>query len=393
MPSKPIEYKGKQYASRRALCQEYGISTPMLINRIKSGWSLEEALETPVGEKSTNGVPVVYEGIRYPSVKSLAKELDLPYSSLLHFYERRNDIQEAVECCRTFGRQELELWGKSYDSLADIAHQFGLNYYRLLSRMDQETGVETAVKEALKIEPVTFRGKEYLHFVDLCAAFQIQPANVYERLRYGLNLEEALTKPIKRMGNKTPVSYRGSNYESQIALCRAYGISVGCVREQMRTNPMDFLEAFDTFVQLKERIGWGREQMISYIPHCAVRGKIYKTVPAFLREIGIKPSLFFTYKNRSGFEDVFEALKAMQKEMRAAYLVDGEPQFSVDIRQKKYSRSRMKEIMEAKVMVPRYPMLQGLDFDTDCYDTEWIYYEILNSKLQEQEPEWELRME
>ncbi|WP_321022853.1 hypothetical protein [Enterocloster bolteae] len=52
MPSKPIEYKGKQYASRRALCQEYGISTPMLINRIKSGWSLEEALETPVGEKA-----------------------------------------------------------------------------------------------------------------------------------------------------------------------------------------------------------------------------------------------------------------------------------------------------------------------------------------------------
>ena len=73
--------------------------------------------------------------------------------------------------------------------------------------------------------------------------------------------------------------------------------------------------------------------------------------------------------------------------------MDGEPQFSVDIRQKKYSRSRMKEIMEAKVMVPRYPMLQGLDFDTECYDTERIYYEILNSKLQEQEPEWELHME
>lgn len=49
--------------------------------------------------------------------------------------------------------------------------------------------------------------------------------------------------------------------------------------------------------------------------------------------------------------------------------------------------------MEAKVMVSRYPMLQELDFDTDCYDTERIYYEILNSKLQEQEPEWELRME
>ena len=393
MPSKPIEYKGKQYASKRALCQEYGISTSMLINRMKSGWTLEEALEIQVGEKSTNGVPVVYEGIRYPSVKSLAKELELPYSSLLHFYERKNDIQEAVECCRTFGRQELELWGKRYDSLADIAHQFGLSYYRLLFRTEQGVGLEEIVKEALEKEPVTFRGKEYLHFVDLCADFQIQPANVYERLRYGFNLEEALTKPIKNIGNKIPVSYRGSNYESQIALCRAYGISVGCVREQMRTNPLSFLEVFDTFVQLKERVGWGMEQMISYIPHCTVRGKAYKTVRAFLREIEIRPSAFYTYKDRGGFEDIFEALKAMQKEMRVAYLVDGEPQFSVDIRQKKYSRSRMKEIMEAKVMVPRYPMLQGLDFDTECYDTERLYYEILNSKLQEQEPDWELSME
>ncbi|RHR56333.1 hypothetical protein DWX10_06445 [Clostridium sp. AF18-27] len=393
MPSKSIEYKGKQYASKLALCQEYGISTSMLINRMKSGWSLEEALETQVGEKSTNGVPVVFEGIRYPSVKSLAKELELPYSSLLHFYERKNDIQEAVECCRTFGRQELELWGKRYDSLADIAHQFGLSYYRLLSRTEQGVGVEEIVKEALEKEPVTFRGKEYSHFVDLCAAFQVQPANVYERLRYGLGLEEALTKPIKKMGNKTPVSYRGSNYESQIALCRVYGISVGSVREQMRTNPLSFLEVFDTFVQLKERVGWGKEQMISYIPHCAVRGKAYKTVRALLREIGIRPSAFYTYKDRGGFEDVFEALKAMQKEMRVAYLVDGEPQFSVDIRQKKYSRSRMNEIMEAKVKVPRYPTLQGLDFDAGCYDTERIYYEILNRKLQEQEPKWELHME
>ena len=53
----------------------------------------------------------------------------------------------------------------------------------------------------------------------------------------------------------------------------------------------------------------------------------------------------------------------------------------------------MNEIMEAKVKVPRYPTLQGLDFDAGCYDTERIYYEILNRKLQEQEPKWELHME
>ena len=393
MPPKPIEYKGKQYPSRRALCQEYGINSTMLINRMKGGWSLEEAVETGVGERVTNGVPVLFEGVRYPSVKSLARELELPYASLLHYYCRRGDIQVAVKCCRASNSQTLELWGKTYDSLSDIAHQFGLSYYHLLTGAEQGITLEEIVKKALEVEPIAFRGKTYGSLMDLCAEFQMQPVNVYERLRYGLSLEEALLRPLKNIGSKIPISYRGRDYESQISLCREYGISVGSVREQLRTNPLNFLQVFDTFVQLKERIGMGKERMLNYIPHCYVRGKLYKTVTELLREFDIRPTPFYTNKYKGGYENVFEALKGMQKETRSAYLVDGVPRFSVDIRKEKYSKNRMREILAAKVEVPRYPELQDFDFDTDCYDMEQIYYEILGEKLEVQKQEEALEME
>ena len=60
---------------------------------------------------------------------------------------------------------------------------------------------------------------------------------------------------------------------------------------------------------------------------------------------------------------------------------------------KKYTKRQMVEMEEFKIQVPRYPTLQTFDFDTGCCDTEQIYYEVLNSKLQEKEETMELYME
>ena len=392
MPSKPIEYKGKRYESKAALCQEYGIQPSMLQNRLKSGWSLEAAVETAPKTKVTNGAIVFYDGKRYPSVKSLARELELPYSSLQHYYARRGDIEEAVKCCRESSDQVLKLWGNVYESLSEIAHTFGLSYYHLSSRMRDGGVLEEVVKNALSLEPVMFHGRSYESFVDLCSEYQIQPSNVYGRLGLGFSLEEALTRPIKPIGNRRATSYKGVDYESRVALCRAYGLSYGMVDEQTRTNPLDFLEVFDVFVQFKERIGMPKEELLGYIPHCRMNGKLHKSILPILRDAGITSSAFYTYKYKRGYENVFEALKGMQAEKRTAYLIEGKPVFDVELR-KKYTKRQMVEMEEFKIQVPRYPTLQTFDFDTGCCDTEQIYYEVLNSKLQEKEETMELYME
>lgn len=79
---------------------------------------------------------------------------------------------------------------------------FGVSHYYLINQVREGVRLQEAVKKALETEPVLFQGKTYENFGDLCAAYRIQPANVYFRLEYGMDLKEALTRPIKGMGNK-----------------------------------------------------------------------------------------------------------------------------------------------------------------------------------------------
>ncbi|MEY8236786.1 hypothetical protein AALA36_13820 [Lachnospiraceae bacterium 66-29] len=381
MPPKPVSYKGKEYGSRKELCQEYGIDEKRVTGRLCSGWTLEEAVETALGEKVTNGIQTEYEGVQYPSLSSMAEKLDLPLSILQHAYYRTKDIGQSVEYARGYASRDMAVWGKEYQSLSQVAMVFGISHYHLVSQVREGVRLQEAVKKALETEPVQFQGKTYEHFGDLCAAYRIQPANVYFRLEYGMDLKEALTRPIKGMGNKNETVYRGKTYESQIDLCRSYGISVLCVREQLRSQPLTFLEEFDVLNQMKERLGMGKEEMLNYIPHCRIRGRNYKTMAGLLREFGITASAFYTRKCRNEDKDVFAVLKEMQKETRRAYVVDGKPMLQEELEKMGYTKYRISRLDKGEL--PKYPRLQGFDLDTGCMDGEKLYYEILNEKLQE----------
>lgn len=381
MPPKPVSYKGKEYGSRKELCQEYGIDEKRVTGRLCSGWTLEEAVETALGEKVTNGIQTEYGGVQYPSLSSMAERLDLPLSILQHAYYRTKDIGQSVEYAREYASRDMAVWGKEYQSLSQVAMVFGISHYHLVSQVREGVRLQEAVKKALETEPVQFQGKTYEHFGDLCAAYRIQPANVYFRLEYGMDLEEALTRPVKGTGKKNKVTYRGEAYESQIDLCRAYSISVLCVREQLRSQPLTFLEEFDVLNQMKERLGMGKEEMLNYIPHCRIRGRNYKTMAGLLREFGITASAFYTRKCRNEDKDVFAVLKEMQKETRRAYVVDGKPMLQEELEKMGYTKYRISRLDKGEL--PKYPRLQGFDLDTGCMDGEKLYYEILNEKLQE----------
>lgn len=382
MPSKPIQYQGKLYPPKTELCQEFGIDYNLFVQREMRGWSIEDAIKTGVGELWANRTPVEFRGILYPSVKSVADEYGLSYSRLSHFYYRNNDIDQAVQRCVESQGVSIELWGRSYYGVSDVAMKFGLKYAALVWRMRDGTGLEQAVKTMLEEEPVIFRGKQYENFVDLCAEYHIQPGNVYERLRYGLTLEDALTRGIKNTGNRRTIYYEGKEYPSHRDLCRAYGLSELCVREQTRRNPLQYLDAFQLLVDLKEQAGIPREEYLNYIPGCRVRGKNYKTAARFAAEFGITASTLYTYKSRHDCSTVFEAFEQMQEEVRCAYLKEGKPEFYSDLL-KKYDDYQIKKMNLEKVAVPRYPTIQGFDFHTDCYDTLAIYEGLLNQRIME----------
>lgn len=377
---KTIHFRGKDYPSKIALCREYGIQYMLFIQRERQGWSIEDAVETGVGELRSGGNPVELNGIRYPTVKAVAKEYGLSYSRLAHYYYRNHDIEVSVQRCLESQGITVELWGRKYNGIAEVSLRFGLKYAALAQRIRDGMELPRAVKTMLGKEPILFQGKQYENFVDLCAEYQIQPGNVYDRLGLGLTLEDALTRPIRDMGRRNYVYYAGKEYMSLRDLCRAYGISEMCVREQTRRNPIQFLDAFELLVRLKEQARIPREEYLNYIPGCRVRGKSYKTVAVFAAEFGMATTTLYTYKSRHSCVTVFDAFRQMQGEVRRAYLVDGKPEFYSDML-KKYGQYQAMKLRQEKVTVPRYLRLQGFDFQTECYDTLAIYEGLLKEKV------------
>lgn len=383
MLPKPIVYRGKTYSSKAELCREFGMGVATLNYRLRSGCTVEEAVE----KELDTGVKVVFQGTEYPSIKALAKELDLPYSRLSHYYGRSRDIGESVERCRKEAGRGIELWGKQYRGIPEIAVDFGVRYASLVQRLRDGMELPEAVRHLLRTEGVTFAGKKYENFVDLCGEYHIQPANVYGRLKQGFTLTEALTRPLGKAGHGNAMWYEGVAYDSQRALCQAYGISVDCVREQTKRHPFSFMDSFENLKRLKEYAGmpWGEE--MNYIPACRVRGKNYKTAASFVRQFGITSSMLSAYKYKKGIRDLFETLRSMQKETRKAFLLDGEPIFDKDLR-KRYTQTQIDQMHLPAVFVPRYPGLQGFDFETGCLDL-LVAYEDMVAELenrQEQKP-------
>lgn len=396
---KKIIYEGKTYDSIAKFAEAMHLDYQRLYIRLSYGWSLEDAVQTPVKQ---TGNQTIYQGKEYSSVKALAEELKIPYSILSHHANRTESIEEAVEKSYASLASKPVLWGNVYESYEEIAQVYGINPGSISNRLAQGITLESAVLQILSAEPVRFQGRVYSGIPELSMEFSMQPDNVYDRLVQGMSLEEALTRPIRHTTRGKQVEYEGKLFPSQISLCREYGISNQCVHEQLKRHSIPFTEMVRVFVRLKEAVGMPKDHPLYYIPRCIMNGKPYKRLRDLTKQFGISDSVVTTYQCTYGMKTLFDTLRSMQKKTVAHYLVDGKAVPRKELERQGYNSLKLFRMKYQKTEVPLYPGLQGYDFETDCYDTLYIYRQLLLEAEQadRQEPEeqeaeeseWELTM-
>ena len=71
--TRPVILDGKLYKSLREVAQEYGVRHRTLICRLHNGWSLEDAITTPIRNKGSKGYKVYLRGVYYPSISKAAE--------------------------------------------------------------------------------------------------------------------------------------------------------------------------------------------------------------------------------------------------------------------------------------------------------------------------------
>lgn len=294
----------------------------LLSSRLQLGWSLDDAVNTGVGER--NAVPVTYHGKEYPTMQALAEAFDLNYDRLRSRIQTRNwSVEKAVDEELITGTP-VKYQGETYSSIAALAQSSGIDYRLLQGRLQRGWSVEQSVqteKVLLGAKPVSWQGQEYRSLkqladelklpetslsraysqsgnigeaVDLCrenrretkaslwgveypsvcgiaAAFGLN----YQTLHSALSRGEVMEDAVKRILNTEPILFGGTKYECFSDLCGAYQIQPVNVHMRLKSG-MSLEDTLNLPIQAS-RNGKG----ICY------RGQNYSSRIAMCREFGI----------------------------------------------------------------------------------------------------------
>ena len=365
-----IRYKGKEYKSIKALAEAYDVNYEKLCKLRRMGWSMDNAVELCLQNVKGHGKLMEYRGKLYRSPKVLAEEYGLPVSSLSHFIQRCDSVEEAVRRCMEQQEKKTVLWGREYESRYNMAESFGISYNAIEFAMNvKKMSLEDTVRELLGKEPVRFEGKEYPTLVDLCTEYQVQPANVMERLQRGKTLYEAVYTPVKNNGISNRIGYEGKVYQNAAFLCREYHISKTLVEGQRRyEKEKSFLECFHLIRKLRDDCGWPEDRTFTYIPRCKIEGVFYKHLSSFARTVGMTAMQIESYRSRHNCQNLIETLYMMQRDRIPGYQTEYGLFTYSQIKRAGYSGTEQKRMPYIKDGIPRYPPLQKFHFDRECMD-------------------------
>lgn len=191
------DHLGNHFKSVSAMTRHYGIPRPTYISRLKSGWTVKEALT----------VPVLKDGSNYKTSNSLGGIVDHLGN---HF---SNNAQMARH------------WGISPSLLHRRVHDKG---------MSLEDALTTPISRKHSAQEVTDHlGNKYCSRSLMAKAYGISSLTLGDRLKRGWSMEEALTTPIdtssyrktKRVAKVRVQDHLGDWYDSYYELAKAYGLS------------------------------------------------------------------------------------------------------------------------------------------------------------------------
>ncbi|MDA0143754.1 hypothetical protein OCT63_05810 [Vibrio sp. RW] len=100
--TKILTVGGVEFTSRTAAARHYGLNPKLINERVtKFGWTLEQALELEARPTTPYRKKVVIDGTEYPSMRQAAKELGVAQSTLMNRIKSGISVKEALSTAYT----------------------------------------------------------------------------------------------------------------------------------------------------------------------------------------------------------------------------------------------------------------------------------------------------
>jgi hypothetical protein len=136
-----------------------------------------------------------YKGQTFASAEALAKHCKINYRTLLSRLNRGVPLADAVKK-RRIGKgvnepRAFTYNGKKYKSLREVADDFGINYSTLRGRVRRGDKIKDAIAAGVSAHEVVVGGKTYKSITEACAELKFNPNVIYSRIDYKWTLDQA----------------------------------------------------------------------------------------------------------------------------------------------------------------------------------------------------------
>lgn len=119
-----IDHTGMKFSSIKSMCEYWGVDTKTYGRRIVDGWSVKDALTKPIKNMGKDN-----EGI-----KDLCKQKGISYSGFRYRLNQGMTSEEALEK-QPKRLSPIHVFGRCYESYAEIARDFNIKHSKLLGRI------------------------------------------------------------------------------------------------------------------------------------------------------------------------------------------------------------------------------------------------------------------
>lgn len=239
-----VDYSGRMFATKKAMCEYHGVSYQLYNHRIKNGMAQRDALKPPFGRKRER------KSIPFRWSDGMGNVFDTMY-----------------EMCM-------------FHNITERAYK-----KRIENGWDLEKALTTPVKRK-SLRPCTDHlGRTSDSVEQMCQKYGISSHAYHDRMKRGWTMKDALTIPAggKRANRKKCTDHFGRSFDSKTAMCRKYGIGLGLYGRRMAS-------------------GWNkREALTTPVKHTACtdhRGNVYASVAEMCRMYGVTPQV---YRRRIAF--------------------------------------------------------------------------------------------
>ena len=191
-----FDHKGHGFESLEEMCDWYHINQGTFLSRLDRGWTLEQALVTPVMENYRD----------YPKIKTIEDALKKDGSFYGEVKRRTGESEDSnpqVADVRRRGKPGPQYtWydhkGIAYDSKEDMCHAYGISTDLYKSRVWDGWPVCYALEKVPGEYNFTdHQGNTFRYLSMMCRSYGIDKFEFQKRIDNGWTLEEALTLPSK----------------------------------------------------------------------------------------------------------------------------------------------------------------------------------------------------